>query len=171
MRRALLAAVEAAGGWGEIIDRIASGETLAAVGRSLGYQRQMFSKIANEDPERKALLEEARRISAAALADECLDIADSASPSIPGSDRIAALRINTRRWLASRHDPGTYGEQKAPLVQINAQMMHLDALRQIEAEYDRRQIPGFTHTAVNALPSRVEVDTELQLEQVDGGDV
>jgi len=42
---------------------------------------------------------------------------------------VAKLRVDTRRWLASKQAPDEYGDKQAPLVNIDLGSMALDALR------------------------------------------
>jgi hypothetical protein len=42
---------------------------------------------------------------------------------------VAKLRVDTRRWLASKQAPDEYGDKQAPLVNIDLGSLALDALR------------------------------------------
>jgi hypothetical protein len=42
---------------------------------------------------------------------------------------VAKLRVDTRRWLASKQAPDEYGDKQQPLVNIDLGSMALDALR------------------------------------------
>jgi hypothetical protein len=63
------------------------------------------------------------------MADEVIDIADGATNE---SERVARLRIDARKWLASRWNPGIYGERTGPLVQIDLAGAHLRAVRPVD---------------------------------------
>jgi len=43
--------------------------------------------------------------------------------------QVAKLRVDTRRWLASKQAPDEYGDKQQPLVNIDLGSMALDALR------------------------------------------
>jgi hypothetical protein len=126
----MLAAVSEAGGLDGIIDRIANGETLTAVAGSIGVGRVLLSDWLHGDPERQGRLFRARQTAASALAEQSLKIADEVGPL---DVQKARLQVDTRRWLASRYDPATYGDQKAQ-VEINIGQLHVDALRKVNAE-------------------------------------
>ena len=51
---------------------------------------------------------QAKMFQADLLAEECLDIADSSTPQDVGVDR---LRVDTRKWLASKLLPKQYGDK------------------------------------------------------------
>jgi hypothetical protein len=75
---------------------------------------------------RAAALARARARGGQSLAEQTLDIADSASPQ---EAQVAKLRVDTRRWLASKMAPDEYGDKQQPLVNIDLGSMALDALR------------------------------------------
>jgi DNA-binding transcriptional ArsR family regulator len=60
------------------------------------------------------------------MAEATVVLADSNPPEHAPKTR---LQIESRRWLASRYDPETYGEKLAPAVSITINSMHLDSLR------------------------------------------
>jgi hypothetical protein len=57
----VLADIARAGGWQVVIARIASGESVAGIGRSFGVSRSFFSSLLHEDRDRHALVAKARR--------------------------------------------------------------------------------------------------------------
>ena len=59
------------------------------------------------------------------LAEQTLEIADSATPQ---EAQVAKLRVDTRRWLASKMNE-EYSDKQQPLVNIDLGSMALDALR------------------------------------------
>lgn len=125
----MLVAVAEAGGVDAILERVAGGETLSQIAEDLGWPRQMLSDWLNGDPERQAALKRARASSASALAEQSLKIADEVGPL---DVQKARLQVDTRRWLASRYDPATYGDQKAA-VEISIGQLHIQALREYHA--------------------------------------
>jgi hypothetical protein len=60
------------------------------------------------------------------LAEQTLEIADAATPQ---EAAVAKLRVDTRRWLASKQAPDEYGDKQQPLVNIDLGSLALDALR------------------------------------------
>lgn len=73
--------------------------------------------------------QEAKRAQARYQAERVADIADKVEEGKldPASARVAA---DNRRWVASKLDPGTYGDKVAMDVQVtNVAEMHLNAMR------------------------------------------
>lgn len=83
-----------------------------------------------ETPERAERVARARARAADYLAQEALTIADELTGEV-ARDR---LRVDTRKWLAGKWNPTTYGDMKQPQVQINVAELHLAAVRVHAAE-------------------------------------
>ena len=49
----------------------------------------------------------------------------------PTQANLAKLRIDSRKWWASRVSPDKWGDKKSPALQINLNDMHLEALKDI----------------------------------------
>ena len=107
----------------EICLRLANGETLRAVCRSLGIPESnvRFWVIEDAGPGFAAQYARARDVGMDVVADEIMDIADSAQDAIVGNDksdnaRIQArkLMVDARRWYLSKLAPKRYGDK--PIV-------------------------------------------------------
>ena len=81
-----------------ILSRIAGGEPLKAVAESIGVSRQVLSGFLNSEQNREGL-RAAREQAAHVLAEDALAISDAAKAQ---DVQVAKLRVDTRRWLASR---------------------------------------------------------------------
>jgi hypothetical protein len=115
------------GGELAIVDRISQGETVLGLARTLGISHTAFYDWVDRGGEaRAAALARARTRGGQSLAEQTLEIADSASPQ---EAQVAKLRVDTRRWLASKMSPDDYGDKQQPLVNIDLGSMALDALR------------------------------------------
>jgi hypothetical protein len=115
------------GGEVAIVDRLSQGETVLGLARTLGISHTAFYDWVDRGGEaRAAALARARARGGQSLAEQTLDIADSASPQ---EAQVAKLRVDTRRWLASKMAPDEYGDKQQPLVNIDLGSMALDALR------------------------------------------
>jgi hypothetical protein len=115
------------GGELAIVDKISQGETVLGLARTLGISHTAFYDWVDRGGEaRAAALARARARGGQSLAEQTLDIADSASPQ---EAQVAKLRVDTRRWLASKMAPDEYGDKQQPLVNIDLGSMALDALR------------------------------------------
>ena len=128
LKRQMIARVADAGGVEVIAERVASGETLAAIADELGCRRENLVRWLYSDEDRATLIREARARAADALVEQTIAIADTASPA---EAQLARLRIDTRQWIASRWNRAEYGQDKTPAVQINLGSLHLDALRHV----------------------------------------
>lgn len=109
-----------------ICDRIASGESLRSVCKdeNMPAQVTVFKWLANNDTLAKQYAR-AREAQADAIFDEALDIADDSrndwmtrnDPENPGwiangeNIQRARLRIDTRKWMAGKLRPKTYGDK------------------------------------------------------------
>jgi hypothetical protein len=114
------------GGELAIVDRISQGETVLGLARTLGISHTAFYDWVDRGGEaRAAALARARARGGQSLAEQTLEIADSASPQ---EAQVAKLRVDTRRWLASKMNE-EYGDKQQPLVNIDLGSMALDALR------------------------------------------
>ena len=118
--------IHAFGGEAMLFDHISQGKTTDSVIKSLDISIGGFYKWIEKDVQRGELLARARTRGGRSLAEQTLDIADSASPQ---DAQVAKLRVDTRRWLASKQAPDEYGDKQAPLVNIDLGSMALDALR------------------------------------------
>ena len=113
----------------EVFDHLASGMTTVNLIKKLGVSSRVFYKWMRTTKEREERYYEAKRKWADHIAEETLDIADGA---IDAHDaQVRKLRIDTRRWLAARANPGNWGDRRDPLVSINIQDQHLGALREL----------------------------------------
>jgi len=114
------------GGELAIVDRLSQGETVLGLARTLGISHTAFYDWVDRGGEaRAAALARARARGGQSLAEQTLEIADSASPQ---EAQVAKLRVDTRRWLASKMNE-EYGDKQQPLVNIDLGSMALDALR------------------------------------------
>lgn len=91
-------------------------------------------------PEHREMYEAAKLSKASTLAEEALEIADDTSQDQieDGEDGIrtnheaisrSKLKVDVRKWYASKLDPQSFGEKQQPLVNISVTGAHLDALR------------------------------------------
>jgi phosphoribosyl-ATP pyrophosphohydrolase len=118
--------IHAFGGEVAIVDRLSQGETVLGVARTLGISHTAFYDWVDRGGEaRAAALARARARGGQSLAEETLEIADSATPQ---EAQVAKLRVDTRRWLASKMNE-EYGDKQQALVNIDLGSMALDALR------------------------------------------
>ena len=90
-----------------ICEEIALGRTGTAVSREeWAPARSTVRNWANENPDFKAALREARLEGAHGLAEQCVDIADTERDAARSREMTS-----NRRWLASKIQPAVYGEK------------------------------------------------------------
>jgi transposase-like protein len=128
-RKAMVETINQMGGMEVIAAAIADGSNLNAIAKRLKVGRSTLAAWIAADPERTATISRAREEASNRMADEVIDIADCATNE---SERVARLRIDARKWLASRWNPGIYGERTGPLVQIDLAGAHLRAVRPVD---------------------------------------
>jgi hypothetical protein len=119
--------IHKAGGETALLDRLSEGETILSLARSLEISHSAFYDwIERGGEERASALARARARGGRSLAEQTLEIADAATPQ---EAAVAKLRVDTRRWLASKQAPDEYGDKQQPLVNIDIGSLALDALR------------------------------------------
>jgi len=119
-------AIHKFGGEDAALEFIASGGTTSALCRTLGVAVTTFDRWLDRGGEtRRSAYAQARTRGAQSLAEQTLDIADAARPQ---DAQVAKLRVDTRRWLASKLSD-EYSDKAAPLVNIDLGSLALDALR------------------------------------------
>lgn len=111
-----------------LLEKIASGLTMAGLARELNISNLSLYHWIRKDPDREERFRQARTIAADQWADECLDIADASDSTSANADR---LKIETRKWLAGVAAPDKFQAKPATAVQVNVNQLHLDALRQL----------------------------------------
>ena len=117
--------IHAFGGEAMLFDHITQGKTTDSVIKSLDISIGGFYKWIEKDAKRGELLARARTRGGRSLAEQTLEIADAASPQ---EAQVAKLRVDTRRWLASKLSE-EFSDKQQPLVNIDLGSMALDALR------------------------------------------
>ena len=126
VQRMAFALIEAKGGEPWVLEQVAQGHGYRTIAKELGVSLTMFVGWATHTDARRQMLRQARENAAQTLAEQALEIADEADPL---TERVARLRIDTRKWIASKWAPEVYGDNKGPLVQVNITDMHLRAVR------------------------------------------
>lgn len=119
-RRSDLQKIETEVGEEGVLGLIEQGYTLRRCASELGVSLGTMSKWVSATPERTAAVSRARARGAGLLAEQTLDIADESGD--------ARLRVDTRKWLASKWNAIEYGEQR-PSLTVNIATAHLSDLR------------------------------------------
>ena len=112
----------------DLCGHIASGGSLRAWAEVNGHNHQNVLKWLLADDERNKLYREARKMQADAHIDQLTELADSPVPvdDMGRTDSAAVnqlrLRVDTRKWIASKYHPGLYGERVAVDANVNANL-------------------------------------------------
>ena len=111
-----------------LLEKIASGLTMAGLARELNISNLSLYHWIRKDPNREERFKQARSIAAEQWADECLDIADASDNNSANADR---LKIETRKWMAGVANPDRFQAKPATAIQVNVNQLHLEALKQL----------------------------------------
>lgn len=102
----------------KICAQISEGRSLSSVCRELGIHRQRVFEWLRVHESFLTQYTIAKEESADALAEEMLDIADDRNDD-PQSRRV---RVDTRKWIASKMKPKKYGDKVDLNANINGQL-------------------------------------------------
>jgi hypothetical protein len=104
--------------WPEILERIANGESLASALRKPGMPSYALAKIhLRSDPALREAYDQAIQDRGAFLAEQLIDLADEPIPEgLDPASRSAwvqnkRVRLDTRKWIASRVYRQVYGDR------------------------------------------------------------
>jgi hypothetical protein len=126
-------AIHKFGGEDAILEFIASGGTISALCKVLGVGNTTFDRWLEKGGEtRRTAYARARVRAGQSLAEQTIDIADAATPQ---EAQVAKLRVDTRRWLASKLSE-EFSDKQQPLVNIDLGSMALDALRKRSVTFE-----------------------------------
>jgi len=123
-----------------ICDRLIDGHSVRTIARDLGASATAVLKWLDREPERMRQYQLARQAQADALVDEIIDLADEPIPVGPDGRMDSAavndkrLRIDARKWIASKFRPSHYGDRISvePVIS-GADMRPADIMQRIVA--------------------------------------
>lgn len=101
----------------EVLSRIAQGETLAALGRELGFHPQSWADRMRADEGLAIAYQRARDVGADAIAEDALRIIEEEPARIegridPGHVQWQRARVDTRLKLLAKWNPKKYGDKQ-----------------------------------------------------------
>lgn len=95
-----------------VCERIASGELVEAAAKAEGTTAKSVRAWASEDEELGAIYARARESQAHALAEAIIPLSDAAAEKpTPEGVQAARLQVESRKWLASKVAPKSYGDK------------------------------------------------------------
>lgn len=129
--------------WPEILERIANGESLSSALRKPGMPSYALAKIhLRSDPALREAYDQAVQDRAAFLAEELIDLADEPIPEgLDPASRSAwvqnkRVRLDTRKWIASRVYRQVYGDR----VELEVKHTEISIAAALEAADSRLQV-------------------------------
>lgn len=126
-RRTDVATIEAQG-IDAVCALVAEGKSIRDIADQFGVSKDVVWRFVNR-ADNSAAYDMAQRQKAHMLAEEVVTLADDAKPD---EHQITKLKMDGRKWLASKLDRDRFGD--APMMSVNISLTdaHLDALRTIE---------------------------------------
>src|SRR5437879_2462822 len=130
IRQKLLADIEQAGGWEQVFERVASGESQTAIAASMGVSQGFFSRVMHLDAERVRAFREAKRLWAITLVERTGDLVNNVKENRDSIAKVSEVAAHNR-WEAGKWDRELFGEDKGDVnVNVtNIAALHVDALR------------------------------------------
>jgi len=129
--------------WPEILERIANGESLASALRNPGMPSYALAKLhLRTDPTLREAYDQAVQDRAAFLAEELIELADEPIPKdLDPASRSAwvqnkRVRLDTRKWIASRVYRQVYGDR----VELAVNHTEISITAALEAADSRLQV-------------------------------
>jgi hypothetical protein len=115
-----------------LCDHIATGKTLRSWAKKAGFDHCSVLRWLRADPEgRLKTYRDARQMQVESAMDTLLDLADEKMPSDEHGRMDSAavndkrLRIDTRKWIASKLHPAVYGDKVGVEANINGNLAEL----------------------------------------------
>lgn len=114
-----------------LCDQLIDGRSVRSVARELDASAVAILKWIDREPGRMRQYQLARQAQADAIVDELIELADSPVPvdDMGRTDSAAVnqlrLRVDTRKWIASKFRPGLYGDRVAVETNVNANLAEL----------------------------------------------
>jgi len=122
--------------WPTILEAISSGKSLSSALNQKGFPSYSWAKLSlRQDPELRRAYEQAVEDRAHRLAEELLELADQKMPvGLAGPEALAwvqhqRLRVDVRKWTASKLLPKIYGD-KLDVSVAHQKISVIDALEQ-----------------------------------------
>jgi hypothetical protein len=148
-----------------LLEKIASGLTMAGLARELNISNLSLYHWIRKDPNREERFKQARSIAAEQWADECLDIADASDNGSANADR---LKIETRKWMAGVANPDRFQAKPTTAIQVNVNQLHLDALKQLNLASANPHDPQDDDTIIDITPPKQVGSHNLDADDLPG---
>jgi len=118
-------------GAAKLLELAEQGKGIDVIAAELGMPRGAITKWLDA-PEHAELFTRARTRAADHLAHQALEISDD----IDGDVARDRLRVDTRKWLASKWNQAQYGDSKGVQVNLNMADLHLQAVKIVKPVHE-----------------------------------
>jgi len=128
--------------WTGIFDRVGAGASLTTAIKGIGISYSQAQRVLDANPELEEAYEKAKKIRAARLAEEIIELADAEIPSHLQGVEISAwvnqkrLQVDARKWVAAKLYPRVYGDK----IDVSVRDDRISVIDALEAARSRVQI-------------------------------
>jgi hypothetical protein len=128
--------------WKGIFDRVGAGASLTTAIKGIGISYSQAQRVLDANPELEEAYEKAKKIRAARLAEEIIELADAEIPSHLQGVEISAwvnqkrLQVDARKWVAAKLYPKVYGDK----IDVSVRDDRISVIDALEAARSRVQI-------------------------------
>jgi hypothetical protein len=167
----------------KICEEIIAGKTMIQICKAKGMpSARTVRRWLRRHPEFERAHWQARKLSAATLADEARDIADDVSGDVfedakgirrtdSGNVNRARLQVDIRLKLASKYWPERFGEKIEQRIEQTVEITHLEKLTPAEVAAELSKLIGEAEREMNLTHSANETNEERieRIKEVGGG--
>ena len=129
--QALSRKIEKLGGEDFVYGQLSNGITYSKLAILLGCDRRLFFSWRKMSEDRLERCEYFRVMGAGVLAESSVDeLVDMQGQDVTSAEvSLARATSNSKRWLAGKVDPATWGEKQVVDINVSADNLFMDALR------------------------------------------
>jgi len=128
--------------WKNIFDKVGAGASLTTAIKGIGISYSQAQRVLDANPELEEAYEKAKKIRAARLAEEIIELSDAPIPDHLQGVEISAwvnqkrLQVDARKWVAAKLYPRVYGDK----IDVSVRDERISVLDALEAARSRVQI-------------------------------
>ena len=128
--------------WKDIFDKVGAGASLTTAIKGIGISYSQAQRVLDANPELEEAYEKAKKIRAARLAEEIIELSDAPIPDHLQGVEISAwvnqkrLQVDARKWVAAKLYPRVYGDK----IDVSVRDERISVLDALEAARSRVQI-------------------------------
>jgi hypothetical protein len=128
--------------WKDIFDKVGAGASLTTAIKGIGISYSQAQRVLDANPELEEAYEKAKKIRAARLAEEIIELSDAPIPDHLQGVEISAwvnqkrLQVDARKWVAAKLYPRVYGDK----IDVSVRDERISVIDALEAARSRVQI-------------------------------